>query len=58
MKRTLPLLALLLLGGCMAPLTALKIGYVAVRAVVTVVEVLRPNEPAPEEVEDDGEETQ
>lgn len=55
MKRTLPLLLVLalLLCGCMAPLTALKIAYVAVRAVVTVVEVLRPDEPEPEEVVDD-----
>lgn len=54
MKRTLLLLALLLpLCGCMTPMAALKIGYVAIKAVVTVVEVLRPDEPETEEGEDD-----
>jgi hypothetical protein len=56
MKRTLPLLLALALPlcGCMAPRTAVKIAYVAVKAVVAVVDVLTPDEPEHEKAEDDG----
>lgn len=55
MKCALPLLLALALPlcGCMTPMAALKIGYVAIKAVVTVVDVLRPDEPEPEEGEHD-----